>query len=389
MKKIAILGSTGSIGVSTLKVIEANPGVFSVNLLAAESNANLIFEQCQKFNPRYIYLKQDSSAKELKDKLSSKKLNTSVVDEDDFLKITSGSEVDIVVAGIVGVAGLKSVHAAVLAGKRILLANKESYVVAGELLNKLADLNKANIFPIDSEHSAIHQCLAGKKDTKDEVKRLVLTGSGGPFLDRNIKDFAYITPEEAVKHPVWSMGEKISVDSATMMNKGLEVIEAKWLFKLDPEKIEILIHPEGIVHSLVEFQDASVIAQMSVPDMKIPIAYGLGFPERIKSTSNSLRLEEIGQLNFSRPDLKKFPSIKIAREALISGGTASTLLNAANEEAVGAFLNKKISFIQIPEIISFVMDTIPIKTVKELGSILEADALGRESAINRMHQVNN
>ena len=389
MKKIAILGSTGSIGVSTLKVIEANPGVFSVNLLAAESNANLIFEQCQKFNPRYIYLKQDSSAKELKDKLSSKELNTSVVDEDDFLKITSGSEVDIVVAGIVGVAGLKSVHAAVLAGKRILLANKESYVVAGELLNKLADLNKANIFPIDSEHSAIHQCLAGKKDTKDDVKRLVLTGSGGPFLDRNIKDFAYITPEEAVKHPVWSMGKKISVDSATMMNKGLEVIEAKWLFKLDPEKIEILIHPEGIVHSLVEFQDASVIAQMSVPDMKIPIAYGLGFPERIKSTSNSLRLEEIGQLNFSRPDLKKFPSIKIAREALISGGTASTLLNAANEEAVGAFLNKKISFIQIPEIISFVMDTIPIKTVKELGSILEADALGRESAINRMHQVNN
>ena len=389
MKKIAILGSTGSIGVSTLKVIEANPGVFSVNLLAAESNANLIFEQCQKFNPRYIYLKQDSSAKELKDKLSSKKLNTSVVDEDDFLKITSGSEVDIVVAGIVGVAGLKSVHAAVLAGKRILLANKESYVVAGELLNKLADLNKANIFPIDSEHSAIHQCLAGKKDTKDDVKRLVLTGSGGPFLDRYIKDFAYITPEEAVKHPVWSMGKKISVDSATMMNKGLEVIEAKWLFKLDPEKIEILIHPEGIVHSLVEFQDASVIAQMSVPDMKIPIAYGLGFPERIKSTSNSLRLEEIGQLNFSRPDLKKFPSIKIAREALISGGTASTLLNAANEEAVGAFLNKKISFIQIPEIISFVMDTIPIKTVKELGSILEADALGRESAINRMHQVNN
>ena len=389
MKKIAILGSTGSIGTSTLKVIEANPRFFSVNLLAAESNTNLIFEQCQKFNPRYVYLKQDSSAKELKDKLSSKKLNTSVVDEDDFLKITSGSEVDIVVAGIVGVAGLKSVHAAVLAGKRILLANKESYVVAGELLNKLADLNKADIFPIDSEHSAIHQCLAGKKDTKDEVKRLVLTGSGGPFLDRNIKDFAYITPEEAVKHPVWSMGKKISVDSATMMNKGLEVIEAKWLFKLDPEKIEILIHPEGIVHSLVEFQDASVIAQMSVPDMKIPIAYGLGFPERIKSTSNSLRLEEIGQLNFSRPDLNKFPSIKIAREALISGGTASTLLNAANEEAVGAFLNKKISFIQIPEIISFVMDTIPIKTVKELGSILEADALGRESAINRMHQVNN
>ena len=389
MKKIAILGSTGSIGVSTLEVIEANPGFFSVNLLAAESNTNSIFEQCQKFHPQYAYLKQDSSAKELKDKLSSKKLNTLVVNQDDFLKIISGSEVDVVVAGIVGVAGLKSVHAAVLAGKRILLANKESYVVAGELLNNLADLNKAKIFPIDSEHSAIHQCLEGKKETNDDIKRLVLTGSGGPFLNKDIKDFVYITPEEAINHPVWSMGRKISVDSATMMNKGLEVIEAKWLFKLDHRKIDILVHPEGIVHSLVEFQDASVIAQMSVPDMKIPIAYGLGFPKRIKSGASSLRLDEIGQLNFSRPDLKKFPSINIAREALISGGTASTLLNAANEEAVGAFLNNKISFIQIPEIISFVMDTIPIKTVKTLESIFEADALGRESALNRMHQLNN
>ena len=389
MKKIAILGSTGSIGVSTLEVIEANPGFCSVNLLAAESNTNSIFEQCQKFHPQYAYLKQDSSAKELKDKLSSKKLNTLVVNQDDFLKIISGSEVDVVVAGIVGVAGLKSVHAAVLAGKRILLANKESYVVAGELLNNLADLNKAKIFPIDSEHSAIHQCLEGKKETNDDIKRLVLTGSGGPFLNKDIKDFVYITPEEAINHPVWSMGRKISVDSATMMNKGLEVIEAKWLFKLDHKKIDILVHPEGIVHSLVEFQDASVIAQMSVPDMKIPIAYGLGFPERIKSGASSLRLDEIGQLNFSRPDLKKFPSINIAREALISGGTASTLLNAANEEAVGAFLNNKISFIQIPEIISFVMDTIPIKTVKTLESIFEADALGRESALNRMHQLNN
>ena len=389
MKKIAILGSTGSIGVSTLEVIEANPGFCSVNLLAAESNTNSIFEQCQKFHPQYAYLKQDSSAKELKDKLSSKKLNTLVVNQDDFLKIISGSEVDVVAAGIVGVAGLKSVHAAVLAGKRILLANKESYVVAGELLNNLADLNKAKIFPIDSEHSAIHQCLEGKKETNDDIKRLVLTGSGGPFLNKDIKDFVYITPEEAINHPVWSMGRKISVDSATMMNKGLEVIEAKWLFKLDHRKIDILVHPEGIVHSLVEFQDASVIAQMSVPDMKIPIAYGLGFPKRIKSGASSLRLDEIGQLNFSRPDLKKFPSINIAREALISGGTASTLLNAANEEAVGAFLNNKISFIQIPEIISFVMDTIPIKTVKTLESIFEADALGRESALNRMHQLNN
>ena len=386
---VSVLGSTGSIGKNTLDVIKMNPG-FEVYGLSAHSNIELLLDQCKEFQPRYAVVSDDNNAVRFGELLESSDCKTELLTENASLeRIASDNDVQVVMTAIVGAAGLASTLAAVAAGKRVLLANKESLVMTGELFMDTAMQSGATIIPIDSEHSAIHQCLAGKKDTKDEVKRLVLTGSGGPFLDRNIKDFAYITPEEAVKHPVWSMGKKISVDSATMMNKGLEVIEAKWLFKLDPEKIEILIHPEGIVHYLVEFQDASVIAQMSVPDMKIPIAYGLGFPERIKSTSNSLRLEEIGQLNFSRPDLKKFPSIKIAREALISGGTASTLLNAANEEAVGAFLNKKISFIQIPEIISFVMDTIPIKTVKELGSILEADALGRESAINRMHQVNN
>jgi 1-deoxy-D-xylulose-5-phosphate reductoisomerase len=387
MKKIAILGSTGSIGNSTLNVIEANPGVFSITLLTAESNVDSIFNQIKKFKPKYVYLNDDSSSKQLNSRLSSENLKTSLLNEKDYLDTIASNDVEIVVAGVVGIAGLKSIHKAVSAGKRILLANKEAYVVAGELLNALAELNESTIFPIDSEHSAIHQCLSGKKDTSGGVKKIILTGSGGPFLNRNLKEFIHITPEEAVMHPVWKMGKKISVDSATMMNKGLEVIEAKWLFKIDSEKIGILVHPEGIVHSLVEFEDASLLAQMSVPDMKIPIAYGLGFPERIRSNSQRLSLEKIEQLNFCKPDLKKFPSIGISRASLDSGGTSPSLLNAANEEAVRAFLDKKICFTQITEIISFVMDTIPIKTVKELENIFQADTLARKSALTRIHQL--
>ena len=387
MKKIAILGSTGSIGNSTLNVIEANPGVFSITLLTAESNVDSIFNQIKKFKPKYVHLNDDSSSKELNSRLSSENLKTSLLNEKDYLDTIASNDVEIVVAGVVGIAGLKSIHKAVSAGKRILLANKEAYVVAGELLNALAELNESTIFPIDSEHSAIHQCLSGKKDTSGGVKKIILTGSGGPFLNRNLKEFIHITPEEAVMHPVWKMGKKISVDSATMMNKGLEVIEAKWLFKIDSEKIDILVHPEGIVHSLVEFEDASLLAQMSVPDMKIPIAYGLGFPERIKSNSQRLSLEKIEQLNFCKPDLKKFPSIGMSRASLDSGGTSPSLLNAANEEAVRAFLNKKIYFTQITEIISFVMDTIPIKAVKELENIFQADTLARKSALTRIQQL--
>ena len=387
MKKIAILGSTGSIGNSTLNVIEANPGVFSITLLSAESNVDSIFSQIKKFKPKYVYLNDGSSSKELNSRLSSENLKTSLLNEKDYLDTIASNDVEIVVAGVVGIAGLKSIHKAVSAGKRILLANKEAYVVAGELLNTLAELNESTIFPIDSEHSAIHQCLSGKKDTPVGVKKIILTGSGGPFLNRNLKEFIHITPEEAVRHPVWKMGKKISVDSATMMNKGLEVIEAKWLFKIDSEKIDILVHPEGIVHSLVEFEDASLLAQMSVPDMKIPIAYGLGFPERIKSNSQRLSLEKIEQLNFCKPDLKKFPSIGMSRASLDSGGTSPSLLNAANEEAVRAFLDKKIYFTQITEIISFVMDTIPIKAVKELENIFQADTLARKSALTRIQQL--
>ena len=388
MSKIAVLGATGSIGTSALEVIEANKDKFSISLLAADSNSKKIFQQCLKFNPKYVYLRNNSAAKELKKTLSTKNLRTVIIDESELLEIISLLEVDIVIAGIVGIAGLKLVHKAAESGKRILLANKESYVVAGELLNDLAKTNKATIFPIDSEHSAIHQCISGEKNIGKNVYKLILTGSGGPLLNISLKNFPKVTPEEAVCHPVWSMGKKISIDSATMMNKGLEVIEAKWLFNLSPDKIDILVHPEGIIHSMVEFKDASVIAQMSVPDMKIPIAYGLGFPSRIESNSKRLRLEQLENLSFFRPDLEKFPCIKIAREALESGGTATALLNAANEEAVAAFLDKKIKFTQIFEIISFVMDKNPIKAVKELGCILEADRQGRESSVNRINTIN-
>ena len=389
MKKVAILGSTGSIGTSTLSVIENNPEVFSITLLAADSNVDSIFEQSKKFSPNYLYLNDNASSSQLRSKINSINLKSTLVDEKDYMKILASDEVDIVVAGIVGIAGLKSIHHAVSAGKRVLLANKEAYVVAGELLNKLAESNNSTIFPIDSEHSAIHQCLAGKIDSLEGVKKIILTGSGGPFLNRSLKEFGHITPEEAVDHPIWKMGKKISIDSATMMNKGLEIIEAKWLFGINSKKIEVLVHPEGIVHSLVEFNDASVIAQLSVPDMQIPIAYGLGFPERISSKSQSLSLEKIGQLNFLKPDHLKFPSIDLARSCLESGGTASSLLNAANEEAVKAFLDRKICFTQIAEIISFVMDRIPIKTVKELENVIEADFLGRESAKNRIQLLQN
>ena len=387
MKKVAILGSTGSIGTSTLNVIEANPEVFSITLLAADSNIETIFEQSKKFSPSYLYLNDGTSSNQLRSKMNSVNLNTTLVDEEDYLRILASDEVDIVVAGIVGVAGLTSIYKAISAGKRVLLANKEAYVVAGELLNKLAALNNSTIFPIDSEHSAIHQCLSGNSDTSGGVKRIILTGSGGPFLNKDLSTFHQITPEEAVNHPIWNMGQKISIDSSTMMNKGLEVIEAKWLFGIDSQKIEILVHPEGIIHSLVEFEDSSLIAQLSLPDMKIPIAYGLGFPTRISSNSERLNLEEMGSLNFSKPDLKKFPSIEIARSCLEAGGTAPSLLNAANEEAVQAFLDKRIIFTQITEIIAFVMDTITTKAVKELETVFEADSLGRESARNYIGKI--
>ena len=387
MKNIVLLGCTGSIGTSTLEVIDGNPDLFSIFLLSAKTNHNKLMKQCKKFNPKYVYLEDKTSALVLKEFCLKEKITVEVIlEEEKYFELISSSSVDIVVAGIVGVAGLKPVYHAINNGKRLLLANKESYVSAGEYLNSLASEKGASIFPIDSEHSAIHQCIASSSEMHGDVSEIILTGSGGPFLNTSLKKFNKITPEEAIAHPVWNMGKKISVDSATLMNKGLELIEAKWLFDMEDDCIDLVIHPEGMVHSLVEFRDKSIIAQISVPDMKSPIAYGLGFPSRINSGASRLELTSLNSLTFFEPDYDKFPCLNIADRALKAEGSAPTILNAANEVAVSAFLKGKIRFDQIPQIISFVMDKMPIKVVEDIEGIMEQDKLARIRALEYIKQ---
>ena len=375
MKNLSILGSTGSVGKSTLEVVRRNAEKFQINLLTANTNFSLMLDQIEEFGPKFVFLEDTEAQKSLLRELEKTKINTTLLtSEDQLMEVLADKNSEIVVAAMVGVAGLKPVYHAVEHGKNILLANKESYVVAGEILNSLSSVTGSTIFPIDSEHSAIHQCLEGVKD-KDSISKLILTGSGGPFLDRDIDDFDNVTPEEAISHPIWKMGNKISVDSSTMMNKCLEIIEARWLF--DIVDIEVLIHPEGIVHSIVEFTDNSMLAQMSVPDMKIPIAYGLGFPERIISGSESINLDTLRTLTFREPDYNKFPALKLAKESIKEGGTSFAILNAANEECVEAFLKGKIAYLDIYKLIAKVLDKSDIKDVKCLDDIFQADKESR------------
>ena len=375
MKNLSILGSTGSVGKSTLEVVRRNAEKFQINLLTANTNFSLMLDQIEEFGPKFVFLEDTAAQKSLLRELEKIKINTTLLtSEDQLMEVLADNNSEIVVAAMVGVAGLKPVYHAVEHGKNILLANKESYVVAGEILNSLSSVTGSTIFPIDSEHSAIHQCLEGVKD-KDSISKLILTGSGGPFLDRDIDDFDNVTPEEAISHPIWKMGNKISVDSSTMMNKCLEIIEARWLF--DIVDIEVLIHPEGIVHSIVEFTDNSMLAQMSVPDMKIPIAYGLGFPERIISGSKSINLDTLRTLTFRKPDYNKFPALKLAKESIKEGGTSFAILNAANEECVEAFLKGKIAYLDIYKLIAKVLDKSDIKDVKCLDDIFQADKESR------------
>ena len=382
-KKIAILGSTGSIGKSTLDIIRKDKKNFEIVFLSANNSYKKLIQQAKEFNAKNVIINNKLFYKKVKNLL--KKNKTKVYSGDISITNIISGKLDYTMSAIVGVAGLQPTLDAIKVSKTVAIANKESIICGWDLLSKLIKRYKTKILPVDSEHFSIMELTKDISD--DEIEEIIITASGGPFLNTPKNKVNKVSPAQAVNHPNWKMGKKISVDSATMMNKGLEVIEAKWLFKIDSEKIDILVHPEGIVHSLVEFEDASLLAQMSVPDMKIPIAYGLGFPERIRSNSQRLSLEKIEQLNFCKPDLKKFPSIRISRASLDSGGTSPSLLNAANEEAVRAFLDKKICFTQITEIISFVMDTIPIKTVKELENIFQADTLARKSALTRIHQL--
>ena len=375
MKTLAVLGSTGSIGVSTLDVVRQNKDKFHVEVLIANANYQLMLDQYEEFRPKFVFLADGNARKSFLENARNLDKNTTVLSsEDDIESVLRSDDVDTVVAAIVGFAGLKPVYDSLINGKEVLLANKESYVVAGQFLNKIAKESNATIFPIDSEHSAIHQCLQGIEN-KQSISRIILTGSGGPFLNRDIKDFSSITPEEAVTHPVWNMGKKISVDSSTMMNKCLEIIEARWLF--DIEEVDVLIHPEGIIHSLVEFKDNSVIAQLSIPDMKIPIAHALGFPEKIYSGVEKLNLAQIGKLSFESPNLNKFPALQLAQDCLQAGGSSFAILNAANEVCVDAFLEGKISYLDIHKIISKVLDKSLITDVKEVEEFFEVDKRSR------------
>jgi len=380
MRNLAILGSTGSIGCSTLDVVKSNPGMFDIQLLAAKKNHPLLLKQIKLFKPNFVYLDDESSLIKLKSEIKSIDNTLEVIsNEQNLLDLISSNVIDTVVAAVVGIAGLNGVEAALSSGKRVLLANKESYVVAGEYLNKICKENEGLIIPLDSEHSAIHQCLS-RASQKERPSRIILTGSGGPFLNKEKSDLVNVTKEDAINHPIWKMGKKISVDSSTLMNKGLELIEAKWLFESYTKEIEITIHPEGVVHSLVEFKDRSIIAQMGKPDMKIPIAYGLGYPNRINSNVESLNLSELGALTFLDPDYDKFPCLGLAKEALMVGGTAPALLNAANEVAVEAFLCEEIEYLEIAKVISEVLERNEIENVDDIDLIKEVDLMARRSA---------
>lgn len=351
MKKLVLLGSTGSIGTQALDVIDGFAGEWEVLALSANSNIDLLEKQARKYRPLYLAIGNNKLKEELEYRLDD--LNIRVLSGAEGLEFLAGElEADLVINSIVGAAGLKPTIAALKAGNKLALANKESLVIGGEIIDR--HFSDQVILPIDSEHNAIFQLLDGKK--AEEVENIILTASGGPFRNYPREKLDKVTVEEALKHPNWDMGGKITIDSATMMNKGLEVIEAHWLFKQSYDKIKVIIHPESIVHSMVEFVDGSILAEMSLPDMRLPIQYVLTYPERRPARRERLDLVKAGQLNFEEPDYEKFPALRLAYEAGQAGGTMPVVLNAANEIAVAAFLERKIPFTMIPELIEKVMD---------------------------------
>ena len=392
-RRITILGSTGSIGTNTLDVIRAHPERFEVVALTAAKQVERLAEQCVEFKPRVAVVSDAGSAKKLSELLLAKQVGTQVLyGPDALITAVLESDCDTVMAAIVGAAGLLPTLAAAKAGKRILLANKEALVMSGNLFMDAVRQGGGELLPIDSEHNAIFQCLPvhySKSPSQHHgVEELWLTASGGPFRNTPIAELSQVTPEQACAHPNWVMGRKISVDSATMMNKGLEVIEAYWLFGLPIEKIQVLIHPQSVVHSMVRYCDGSVIAQMGQPDMRTPIAYGLAWPDRITAGVQSLSLTQQAALNFMEPDLQRFPCLSLAFQAGKQGGTAPVILNAANEIAVAAFLDNALQYLQIPEVVERVLNTTPPSTPSSLEDILEVDAKSRVLAtdvIQRLH----
>ena len=377
LRWVAVFGATGSIGASTLDVIARHPQRYRATVLAAGRQVQALLALCRQHAPAHAVIADESLYAELRDGLRDAGL--AALDQ-----LAASDACDTVVAAIVGAAGLSSTLAAAAAGKRILLANKESLVLAGELLTRTAEHAGAEIIPIDSEHSAIFQCLRSRDASVDGagVRRILLTASGGPFRGRSRAELAQVTPAQAVAHPKWSMGPKISVDSATLMNKGLEVIEAHHLFGVPGERIEVLVHPQSLVHSLVEFVDGSTLAQMGLPDMRTTLAVGLGWPQRIESGVAGLDLLAQGRLDFEAPDTDAFPCLALAWQAMQAGGTAPAVLNAANEEAVSAFLQGRIGFLTIPALVANALSTLPTEPADTLEVLLSADQRARQLTLN-------
>lgn len=369
-KGVAILGSTGSIGTQALEVIESKPDNFEVELLTANGNCTLLIEQAKKFKPNAVVIADESKYKLVSYALWP--LDIKVYAGHDALSQCVEMEgIDIVLTALVGYAGLKPTLAAINAGKHIALSNKETLVVAGDLVTQLAREKGVNIYPVDSEHSAIFQCLVG--DFHNPIEKIYLTASGGPFRGKTIEDLKHVTRAQALKHPNWEMGAKITIDSASLMNKGLEVIEAKWLFNLKPEQIDVIVHPQSIIHSLVQFEDGSMKAQMGLPDMKLPIQYALAFPQRLKSNFPRFNFMDYPNLTFEQPDIKTFKNLGLAFKALELGGNAACVLNAANEIVVDAFLKDKISFLKMPEVIERCMQDIAFVQKPTLEEYVNTD----------------
>jgi len=375
LKKISILGSTGSIGKSTIDVIKNHPDKFRIVGLAARNNVVLLEEQIRFFKPEIAAVYDDEAAETLR----RKKLPVEILSgEDGIIRVATHAEADTVVSAIVGSAGLVPTHEAIKSGKDIALATKEALVMAGSIIMNEAAKKNVRILPVDSEHSAVFQCLHGRD--MNEVDKVVLTASGGPFLGKDIAELDSVTPEDALKHPTWDMGRKISIDSATLMNKGLEVIEACWLFDLPPEKVEVILHPQSIVHCMVKFVDGSMIAHMSVPDMKGPISYALSYPERFGGVIPKVDLAEVRDLTFFRPDEKKYPALQLTYAALRAGGTMPCVMNAANEIAVEAFLESKIAFTSITRVVSMTMTAHKVQKTDSIDTVISSSGWAKETA---------
>ena len=390
MQGITILGSTGSIGINTLDVISRHPESFKVVALTANSQVERLFSQCQQWHPEYAVMADETAATQLAERIKQSNLSTEVlVGVEGLIEVCQLDAVVQVMAAIVGAAGLLPTLAAARAGKRVLLANKEALVMSGHLFMEAVKKNQAELLPIDSEHNAIFQCMPSSFNdgfAAVGVQRILLTGSGGPFRTTPLDELANVTPEQACAHPNWDMGKKISVDSATMMNKGLELIEACWLFNTTPDYVEILLHPQSVIHSMVEYVDGSVLAQLGQPDMRTPIAHAMAWPTRIDSGVERLNLVDVARLEFETPDLQRFPCLRLAEVAAREGGTAPAILNAANEVAVAEFLENKLEFIEIARLVEEVMADIPSQAANDLDAILQADRESREQARRWMKQ---